>query len=175
MASTNLYTASLDKVANNPTVFKRSLPVSEINAAITKAATPRFPRLNAAAESLKTRILSYKNQQNAIKLATFLAAYPIVKLALSIIAHFTAGATIALPPVAAGLLIAAATLFLLTMIVKLVQHREAKKLDLAKFVGKEVAKFVAAPATSLYIIGKEIQYQVRTHSKPYKGTKVHSQ
>lgn len=124
-------------------------------------AQPRFPRLNAAVGSLKAKILNPKKQQRALNFATFLAIYPVVKLLLSIIA----GAGLTLPPVAATLLIAAGTIFLLALVAKMVTRRRAPVATLAKIFFKEIAKFVAAPVTSTYIIGKAIQHRYEIRHK----------
>jgi hypothetical protein len=85
---------------------------------------------------------------------------------LSIIAHFAAGAAIALPPVAFGLLIAATTLFLISLLIHIKALKKARKPFANNAIGS-IFIFALAPITAplyglgiLYDLGKKAKVKI---------------
>lgn len=119
---------------------------------VSKATTTRFPRLAKASAAVRNFYNETHINYRVRQLAILVAAYPIVNLILTLIA----GAALTLTPVNI-VLIAAATLFLISLIVSTVNQRNSclgKGFLATRFV-KELFAFAIAPITAPAILFSE--------------------
>lgn len=149
----------------------KSTTASEQDSKTKQTAKRYLSNMKAGLVSLKNKVAAQINLRNSYWLSIFMAVYPIAKLALSIVAHFAAGAAISLPPVAAGLLIAATTLFLISLIVDISKNR--KEQNFAKSRITLTLVFLAAP---LYVtfLGVLFLYALANGAKEKIQKQMHS-